>query len=107
MPDIEGIDEFRGAAFHSAQWDHSVDLTGKRVAIIGTGASAIQIVPEIVDATRRRVAALPAHPAVGGAAAEQPAARPVLRKAFAIVPGLRALVRSGIYWGLEGARIRA
>jgi cation diffusion facilitator CzcD-associated flavoprotein CzcO len=47
-PDIDGMDEFLGPAFHSAQWDHSVDLTGKRVAIIGTGASAIQIVPELV-----------------------------------------------------------
>src|ERR1700756_1658721 len=48
LPTIEGMDEFHGAAFHSAQWDHSVDLTGKRVAVIGTGASAIQIVPELV-----------------------------------------------------------
>ena len=47
FPDIEGRDEFAGPAFHSAEWDHNVDLTGKRVAIIGTGASAIQIVPEI------------------------------------------------------------
>ena len=45
MPDIEGRDEFAGAAFHSAEWDHSVDLTGKRVAVIGTGASAIQMFP--------------------------------------------------------------
>ena len=48
LPDIEGLADFQGAAFHSAQWDHGVDLTGKRVAVIGTGASAIQIVPEIV-----------------------------------------------------------
>ena len=48
IPEIEGADEFAGAAFHSAQWDHSVDITGKRVAVIGTGASAIQLVPEIV-----------------------------------------------------------
>src|ERR1700742_1682538 len=48
IPEIEGRDEFRGPAFHSAQWDHDVDLTGKRVAVIGTGASGIQIVPEIV-----------------------------------------------------------
>ncbi len=47
MPDIEGIDSFGGQIFHSAQWNHEVDLTGKRVAVIGTGASAIQIVPEI------------------------------------------------------------
>lgn len=48
IPDVEGADEFAGAAFHSAQWDHSVDIAGKRVAVIGTGASAIQLVPEIV-----------------------------------------------------------
>ena len=47
MPNIPGIESFTGAAFHSAQWDHSVDLTGKRVAVVGTGASAIQIIPEI------------------------------------------------------------
>ncbi len=58
------------AAFHSAQWDHDVDLTGKRVAVIGTGASAIQIVPEIVKDVAA-AAALPAHPGMGDAAAEQ------------------------------------
>ena len=47
LPDIEGIGSFGGALFHSARWDHSVDLAGKRVAVIGTGASAIQIVPEV------------------------------------------------------------
>src|SRR6476659_1085750 len=46
LPDIEGIDGFAGELFHSARWDHDVDLAGKRVAVIGTGASAIQIVPE-------------------------------------------------------------
>lgn len=47
LPDIAGIDTFQGEIFHSAHWNHDVDLTGKRVAVIGTGASAIQIVPEI------------------------------------------------------------
>ena len=47
MPDIAGRESFKGPSFHSAQWDHSVDLTGKRVAVIGTGASAAQFVPEI------------------------------------------------------------
>lgn len=46
-PDIEGADSFDGPVFHSAEWDHDVDLSGKRVAVIGTGASAIQFVPEI------------------------------------------------------------
>ncbi len=46
-PPIEGRDSFSGSAFHSAQWDGSVDLAGKRVAVIGNGASAIQFVPEV------------------------------------------------------------
>jgi cation diffusion facilitator CzcD-associated flavoprotein CzcO len=50
IPDLPGIDTFDGPAFHSAQWDHSVDLAGKRVAVLGTGASAIQFVPGIQPA---------------------------------------------------------
>jgi cation diffusion facilitator CzcD-associated flavoprotein CzcO len=102
-PDIEGISEFRGPAFHSAEWDHSVDLTGKRVAIIGTGASAIQIVPELV----RREAGV-AEVQLYQRTPPWVVPRPnsllpnAVRKAFAMVPGLRFLVRSGIYWGLEG-----
>lgn len=48
-PDIAGLQEFAGACFHSARWDHSVALDAKRVGIIGTGSTAIQIVPAIVD----------------------------------------------------------
>jgi len=47
LPDVPGIETFEGAMFHSATWDHDVDLRGKRVAVIGTGASSIQFVPEI------------------------------------------------------------
>ncbi|MCR5880502.1 NAD(P)-binding domain-containing protein [Phenylobacterium sp. J367] len=47
FPDIEGMGSFEGPAFHSAEWRHDVDLEGKRVAVIGTGASAYQFVPEI------------------------------------------------------------
>jgi cation diffusion facilitator CzcD-associated flavoprotein CzcO len=47
LPDIPGLDTFPGEVFHSARWDHRADLAGKRVAVIGTGASAIQIVPAI------------------------------------------------------------
>jgi cation diffusion facilitator CzcD-associated flavoprotein CzcO len=46
-PEIPGLSEFPGAVFHSARWDHSLNLRDKRVAVIGTGASAIQFVPEI------------------------------------------------------------
>lgn len=47
IPEIPGLDTFTGEIFHSARWDHDVDLTGKRVGVLGTGASAIQIVPEL------------------------------------------------------------
>jgi cation diffusion facilitator CzcD-associated flavoprotein CzcO len=47
IPDLPGLDEFPGAMFHSARWDHDHDLEGERVAVIGTGASAIQFVPAI------------------------------------------------------------
>ncbi len=49
LPDIEGRDEFAGTAFHSARWDHDVDLRGKRVAVIGTGASAAQLIPIVAE----------------------------------------------------------
>jgi cation diffusion facilitator CzcD-associated flavoprotein CzcO len=47
VPDLPGLDRFEGAAFHSAQWDHTFDMRGRRVAVIGTGASAVQFVPEV------------------------------------------------------------
>ncbi len=49
VPKVPGAELFRGRMFHSAEWDHGCDLTGRKVAVIGTGASAIQFVPEIVD----------------------------------------------------------
>jgi 4-hydroxyacetophenone monooxygenase len=55
LPDIAGMDSFRGSTFHSSTWDPSVDLAGKRVAVIGTGASANQIVPAIADAAAQVV----------------------------------------------------
>ena len=47
LPDIKGLDSFAGKAFHSARWDHSWSAKGRRVAVIGTGASAIQFVPHV------------------------------------------------------------
>ena len=49
FPDIPGINNFKGACFHSAQWDHSVPLEGKRVGVVGTGSTAIQITSALVD----------------------------------------------------------
>lgn len=55
IPDVAGLDDFRGVLFHSAAWRHDHDLSGRRVGVIGTGASAIQIVPEIAPVTERTV----------------------------------------------------
>jgi cation diffusion facilitator CzcD-associated flavoprotein CzcO len=46
-PALPGLENFQGPAFHSAQWDHSVDLTGKTVAVVGTGASSVQFIPQV------------------------------------------------------------
>ena len=100
IPEIPGIDEFAGAAFHSAQWDHSVDIRGKRVAVVGTGASAIQIVPAIVD----DVAELQLYQRTPAWVMPRPnnAFPQWMRTVFASVPGVRALLRAGIYWIHEG-----
>jgi cation diffusion facilitator CzcD-associated flavoprotein CzcO len=96
IPDIEGIDQFRGAAFHSAHWDHSCDISGKRVAVIGTGASAIQLVPEIVD----DVAELQVYQRTPPWVMPRPnnAFPEWMRDLFSTVPGARMLMRAGIYW---------
>jgi cation diffusion facilitator CzcD-associated flavoprotein CzcO len=100
VPEIDGADEFAGATFHSAQWDHDVDITGKRVAVIGTGASAIQIVPAIAD----EVAELQLYQRTPAWVMPRPnnAFPDWLRNVFGAVPGARALMRAGIYWIHEG-----
>jgi cation diffusion facilitator CzcD-associated flavoprotein CzcO len=55
LPDVPGLADFAGEVFHSARWDHSYDFEGKRVAVVGTGASAIQIVPRIQPEVKRLV----------------------------------------------------
>jgi len=47
LPDIVGVDSFAGTTMHTARWDHAAKLEGKRIAVIGTGASAVQVIPEI------------------------------------------------------------
>ncbi|KAA1248199.1 NAD(P)/FAD-dependent oxidoreductase [Mycobacterium simiae] len=53
LPDIAGLKDFRGDLMHTAQWDHRIDLTGKDVAVIGTGASGVQVVPELAKIVER------------------------------------------------------
>jgi len=52
-PDIPGLDTFAGTTFHSLHWNHDHDLTGERVAVLGTGASAVQFIPEIQPAVEK------------------------------------------------------
>ncbi|MDT0203788.1 NAD(P)/FAD-dependent oxidoreductase [Nocardioides sp. AE5] len=99
LPDIDGIDTFAGEVFHSARWNHDVDLGGKRVAVIGTGASAIQIIPEL-----QKVAG---HVDVYQRTAPWVIPRNDRRYTglekfvFRHVPLLQRLSRTAIYWGRE------
>jgi cation diffusion facilitator CzcD-associated flavoprotein CzcO len=54
-PDIDGLDSFGGPVFHSAEWDHDVDLAGRRVGVIGNGASAVQFVPKVAEVAEQVV----------------------------------------------------
>ncbi len=100
LPAIEGLETFSGPLFHSARWDHTADLAGKRVAVVGTGASAIQIVPELqqvvghLDVFQRTAPwVIPRN--------DRRYSRPE-RAALRRVPALARLYRTGIYWAHEG-----
>ncbi|MCG5434039.1 NAD(P)/FAD-dependent oxidoreductase [Mycobacterium sp. MYCO198283] len=99
LPDIDGIEGFRGEIFHSARWNHDADLTGKRVAVIGTGASAIQIVPAIVD----RVARLDVYQRTAPWLLPRFDRRftRAERWMFRHVPGATRIARAGIYAARE------
>jgi cation diffusion facilitator CzcD-associated flavoprotein CzcO len=99
FPNIEGLDRFEGARFHSSQWDPSADVRGRNVAVIGTGASAVQMVPEVAPLARH-LTLYQRTPAwvlprmdfrVGG----------WLRGMRRFVPGLAWLERKAVYWLLE------
>jgi cation diffusion facilitator CzcD-associated flavoprotein CzcO len=95
LPDIEGIDSFAGTVFHSAQWDHDHDLGGEHVAVIGTGASAIQFVPKIQPEVGHLTLFQRTPPWV-----MHRTARPIKgfeRFAFRHVPGALAATRAFVY----------
>ena len=98
-PDIPGLDSFAGTVFHSARWDHGYDLTGRDVAVIGTGASAIQFVPAIAGqvASLRLFQRTPPWILPRTDRRISAAERAVYRT----VPGAQRLVRSGVYWVRE------
>ncbi len=98
-PDIDGIDSFKGKKIHTARWDHDYDLGGKRVGVIGTGASAVQVVPAIAPRVGnlevfQRTAAwvVPKRDAVYSE---------TTRKLLARFPFLLSLSRAVKYWASE------
>ncbi|WP_405490000.1 flavin-containing monooxygenase [Nocardia sp. NBC_00511] len=95
MPDIEGLDSFGGTLMHTAMWDHDVSLTGKRVAVIGTGATALQLIPAIVDQTehltvfqRTPIWVFPKNDAEVGRTGRQVLGNPRIRSALRLVGNL-------------------
>ena len=99
LPKIPGIEAFDGTSFHSSAWDKSVSLAGKRVAVIGTGASSIQIVPEVANEAAQLavfqrtppwIHPRPNSPIPAGT-----------REVLAKVPGAARAVRGALYWALE------
>lgn len=103
VPKLPGAERFRGTAFHSANWDHDYDLRGRRVAVIGTGASAIQFVPEIA----RDVAELHIFqrtPPWIVPKMDRPV-RPWEQRMFRLLPLTQRLYRNAIYWMLESRAV--
>jgi len=100
LPNIDGIESFAGKTMHTARWDSSVDLKGKRIAVIGTGASAVQMIPEIVpiaahvDVFQRTASWILPH--MQGHPVKKWTAR-----TYRYVPGAQWLVRWAGYWRRE------
>jgi cation diffusion facilitator CzcD-associated flavoprotein CzcO len=103
VPELPGIDAFRGRTWHSAHWDHEYDLRGKKVAVVGTGASAVQFVPKIA-------------PDVAGLTLFQRTPPWIMPKPdhampswaqtlFRRVPGAQRAYRNALYWFLEARAI--
>ncbi|SEF28641.1 Predicted flavoprotein CzcO associated with the cation diffusion facilitator CzcD [Amycolatopsis pretoriensis] len=103
VPELPGIKEFKGQTWHSAQWNHEYDLRGKKVAVVGTGASAVQFVPKIApdvaeltlfQRTPPWIMPKPDHAMPGWA-----------QTLFKRVPGAQRLYRNALYWLLEARAI--
>jgi len=99
VPAIRGLRRFEGKVFHSAEWDHDHDLSGERVAVIGTGASAIQFVPRIAGRVgelhvfQRTAPWVLPH-------TDRPTTR-LERRIYKALPAVQKAVRAGVYAGRE------
>lgn len=99
FPVIEGLDSFTGKAFHSSEWDHSFDYKGKRVAVVGTGASAVQIVPELAKEVDQLFLYQRSAPWIIPKA-DRPM-KPWEQKMFKLLPFTQRLLRWKWYWQNE------
>ncbi|MCG3751452.1 NAD(P)/FAD-dependent oxidoreductase [Amycolatopsis sp. Poz14] len=103
IPDLPGIERFQGRAFHSAEWEHDFDFAGKRVAVVGTGASAVQFVPKIAPEVAELTLFQRTPPWVMPKAdRDMPG---WLRGLFRAVPPVQRLYRNFLYWTLEARAI--
>ncbi len=98
-PVLEGLDRFQGTTFHSATWDHDHDLRGERVAVIGTGASAIQFVPAIAPTVGHLDLFQRTPPWIVPRADRAISAR--TQRLLARFPSLQRTARGSIYWTRE------
>ena len=99
VPEIDGLSQFAGDMFHSAHWDHSVDLSGRRVAVVGNGASALQFIPHVAEqASELTVFQRSANWVIDKRDGEYPGWR---QRMFARFPATQRLHRWSIYWRLE------
>jgi cation diffusion facilitator CzcD-associated flavoprotein CzcO len=99
VPDLPGLSTFTGTTFHSARWDHDHDLTGERVAVVGTGASAIQFVPQIQPRVGQLTVFQRTPPWV--LPHRDRSIGPAERWLYRHVPATQQLVRAAIYTGRE------
>jgi cation diffusion facilitator CzcD-associated flavoprotein CzcO len=103
VPDLTGLQHFAGAVFHSARWNHDQDLTGRRVAVVGTGASAIQFVPEIQPHVDHLTLFQRTAPWV--LPRSNPRIPRVWRQRFARHPRLQALARGAVFSVMESLHV--
>jgi 4-hydroxyacetophenone monooxygenase len=110
LPDIPGRDSFAGPTFHSARWDNSVDLRGARVAVIGTGASAVQFIPEIAPVVGELLVFQRTPAWLGDTPDYHATVAPGLQWLYAHVPSYSEWNRFWIFWRmgdgvLQGVRV--
>ncbi|WP_051090710.1 flavin-containing monooxygenase [Smaragdicoccus niigatensis] len=103
LPNIRGIEDYRGHKIHSARWDHDYDFTGKKVAVVGTGASAVQIIPELV----KQAASVKVFQRTPGWVLPRVNHRTnaLSKQIYRQIPGAESLARQAWFWGHESVAL--